>query len=400
MVQKLRFEWAIVGLALAAMTVLGGCGEGEHERIVPVPTHDEGPVYELYFEPPFRAPDGRQTAAIGRLAAVEKASPGTRWMGTIVSVPVDLGQHVERGQVLARLDTGDLDAMVGQATAAVAMAEAEHTNAQTHDRRMRSLHQRGSVTDRAREDAAARLLTAAAALEAARSGLAAARSRRKDAEILSPLEGIVVEKFVEVGDTTVPGTPAFVVEDPRELEVIAEVATATVGALAIGDKVTAEIAGTEWPAEISQIVGVADPGSRTVTVKARLEPPEDLEASAPRATELRSGAFARLFFARRAAPGEASEGSEELLVRRSAVVRRGQLEALFLLRPGENKSPDRVALRYVETGQTTADGEFVSILAGLEPGDLYAVEPPSGLLDGARTRRASLDTVADGPEAR
>ncbi len=84
---------------------------------------------------------------------------------------------------------------------------------------------------------------------------------------------------------------------------------------------------------------------------------------------LKSGMFARVSFTRGERPA--------LSVPASAIVRRGQLEGLFVAADG------RLRLRWVKTGKSDTAGTAFEILSGLEEGERYAVAPPPGLADGA-----------------
>jgi RND family efflux transporter MFP subunit len=299
------------------------------------------------------------TRVTGSLEPLRSVSPGTKILGRVERVAVVEGDRVERGAPLARLESRDLEAAVAQADAAVRMAQAQLENARVQHRRMTDLHGRGSVTDKNLEDATAAFRVAEAGLDQARANLAAARVMLGYAEISSPLAGWVVEKRVEAGDMATPGMPLFTVEDLSKVKVVVQVSEADVGGLAEGAAARVEVLGREYEATIDRVVPAGDPASRTFAVKLVLDNPQGA---------LKSGMFVRASFAH----GE----QQALRVPETALVRRGQLEGLFLA-----ADDGRLRLRWVKTGRR--DGGRVEILSGLEGGERYAVAPPPGVVDGA-----------------
>jgi RND family efflux transporter MFP subunit len=290
---------------------------------------------------------------------IRRVEPGTKILGRIDQVLVREGERVERGQLLARLESRDLQAAVAQAEAAVAMAAAELHNARVQHRRMVDLHGRGSVTDKNLEDAVAAFEVRRASQDQAEANLAAARVPLSYAEIRSPLAGWVVEKHVEAGDMAAPGVPFFAIEDLSRVRVAVQVPEAEVVDLAEGAAATVEILGREQQAEIDRIVPAGDPRSRTFAVQLLLDNPDG---------NLKSGMFARVGFA----GGE----RQALRVPATAVVERGQLTGLFVVDEGR-----AARLRWIKTGRRD-EGE-VEVLSGLQPGESYVLEPPPGLTDGA-----------------
>ncbi len=319
-----------------------------------------------------------QTRASGSVEPYRRVMPGTKILARIETVRVREGDRVERGQLLARLESRDLQAAVAQAEAALAMSEAELENARMQHARMRDLHGRGSVTDKALEDATTGFDVGRAAVAQAEANLAAARVSRSHAEVRSPLSGWVVARNVEAGDMTAPGAPMFTVEDVSKVKINVSVPEAEVVGLAEGGSAQVEILDRRIAAVIDRIVPAGDPASRTFSVRLLLDNPDGM---------LKSGMFARVSFA---------HGERRVLqVPASTLVRRGQLEGLFVVSEtddarvkGRAAFARKVSLRWIKSGRTTgedagAGGETrVEILSGLEAGERYVLTPPPGLADG------------------
>jgi len=348
------FKHVALMLVLPGMLVTTGCGgedrEGRESDLAPVAvdtalaTMQEVPVV---------------VRVTGAIEPAVRVSPGTKIMGRIESVTVREGDLVSRGQILARIEKRDLDAAVTTAVAAVAMAEANMANAHSQYGRMVDLHRKGSVTDKNLEDATAGFRVAEAAVEQARANLSAAEVTRTYAEIRSPINGFVVRKMAEAGDIASPGRSLFTLEDLAMVKVVLRVPESELVGLSVGSpiRVEVEVLQRTWEAKITRIIPAADPAGRTYDVQVDLPNPEG---------SLWSGMFARGSFER----GVRSV----LLVPESAVVRRGQLDGLFIV------GGDAVArLRWIRPGQV-ADGK-VEIISGLSAGERFLLSPPAGFVD-------------------
>jgi len=303
----------------------------------------------------------RITQASGTVEALRRVSPGTKILGRVDQVLVREGDAVVRGQLLARLESRDLEAAVTQAQAGVSMAEANLENARTHHRRMVDLHERGSVTDKNLEDVTAAFRVAEASLEQAHANLEVARVNLAYAEVRSPIDGWLIRKQVEAGDMAQPGAPLFTVEDTRQVKVDVRVSETDVEDLAVGSRAKVVIVGRHFEAAVDRVVPAGDPASRTFSVQFLLDNPGG---------ELRSGMFARVSF---------GHGEQEVMcVPDSALVTRGQLVGLFVVDDGHAR------LRWIKTGRRNDDGPVVlaEVLSGLQVGERYVVDP-TGLVDGA-----------------
>ncbi len=360
---------AVLALSTVLSFVLGCAGEKPTTHDAKSSAHRAEP-FQLVVRQVVRDQGLRTDSASGTLVALRRASPGTKVMGQVVAAPVEEGQTVRRNQLLARLESRDLEAGVRQAEAGLAMAEAELVKARANLERTKELHGRGSMTEKNLEDSNAYFSMTQAALESARANLEAAQVRLGYAEIRSPLDGWLTSKKLHVGDMATPGMPAFVVEDLAVLELNADLAQAQLAKLSAGDTVSVEVAGRTLPVVVARIVPSGDPRSRTFTLKAEIDNPSQ---------ELRSGMFARIFWT-------SAVESSTLRVPLSALVRRGQLEGVFLAeespngQTGEAGSP-RVRLRWVKIG-AEHEGE-IEILSGLDGDEQVVIDPPAELFDGA-----------------
>lgn len=324
---------------------------------------------------------GDEMIATGGVEASRRAMPGTKIMGRVDRVPVEEGQRVGSGALLAALERRDLEAAVRQAEAAVASAEAQLANAKAQYARIQELEAKGSATRKNLEDATSAFQMSEAGVAQAEANLEAARVTLTYAVVRSPFDGWVVTKRVEGGDMVQPGAPLFVVEDLDPVKVVAQIPETEVSRFAPGDQVTVEVAsvGAHTVGEIARLVPSGDPRSRTFQVDILLDNPDGV---------LKSGMFARVVLA--------EKGTRKgLFVPLSAVVSRGQLSGLFVV--DESGDSARARLRWVRLGGER--GDAVEVISGLAEGERYVLDPPTGLVDGTplSPRPAPSWTPADAP---
>ena len=314
--------------------------------------------------------------AVGTVRAVQTSQLASQIMGNIVAVQAHEGERVESGQVLVTIDDTQLRAAVEQATAAelaaqkdVSAAESELALAQSTLKRYQQLYEKKSVSPQEFDEiktraqsAEARRDMAKAALAQADAALAQARTSLGYMRIRAPFAGVVTERKADPGTLASPGMPILTLEDTRNYRLEVTVDESDVRLVHLGQSTPVNIdalGGAEITGKVAQIVPAADPGSRSFLVKIEL----------PKDAHLRSGLFGRAQFAR----GERSA----LLIPRSAVVERGQLQGVYVL------DAEQIAgLHYVTLGRTS--GQQVEVLSGLEGGEKIIATPGERELGGKR----------------
>ena len=314
--------------------------------------------------------------AVGTLRAAETSQLAAQMMGNIVEIRVREGDRVQRGQVLAVIDDAQPHAALDRATAAdlaaqqeILAAESEFSLAESTFKRYQTLYERKSVSPQEFDEIRARYQAAQARREMARAGQAQARAALQQAQtalgytrIVAPFDGLVTEKKSDVGTLANPGMAIFTVEDLRRYRLEATVNETDLRYVRQGQNVSVSIDAVgdrEFKGKVIEIVPAADPVSRSFLVK--LELPSD--------PALRSGLFGRAQFTR----GERTA----LLIPRSAIVERGQLQGIYVL------DPNRIAgLRYITLGNRSA--QQVEVLAGLQAGEMLVGDPDGRELGGKK----------------
>lgn len=354
--RRLRLARALIATVVAGFAGAACSGEPPQPAVAP---QDRAPV-SVEVTTTTMAPVARFTRATGTAEPWRRVAPGTKLMGRVETIHAREGQWVEAGEILATLESRDLEAAVEQAGAALAMARARRENAEIHHRRMVHLHQRGSVTDKALEDSTAAFRVAGAAVVQAAANLAAAEVNLTYTRIEAPLAGWVTEKRVEVGDMASPGQPLFTLEDLSRVKVTLQVPETEVSGLEAGSAVTAtvDVLDRSFRGEVHRVLPSANRQARTFEVQVLVDNPDGT---------LKSGMFVRARFPR----GE----RQALQVPESAVVRRGQLDGVLVV-----DADDVARLRWIRIGR--ADAGQVEVVSGLDVGERYLVAPPVEVVDG------------------
>lgn len=312
----------------------------------------------------------------GTVRAARTSLLASQLLANVVAIDVQEGARVRRGEVLAVLDDAQPRAELERATAARAAAqqeaiaaEAEYELAATTFRRYQDLYAKQSVSPQEFDEIQARYRATAARRELARARLEQARAAQAQANtvlgytrIRAPFDGVVTEKRVDPGTLVTPGMVLLVVEDTQRFRLEVTVDEDDIGFVRQGQTVPVRIdalGNDRWTGRVVQIVPAADPASRSFLVKVEL----------PVHAGLRSGLFGRAWFVR----GRRTA----LLVPATAVVERGQLQAVYTL------GPDHVArLRYVTLGSRVDDR--IEVLSGLTAGERVVAQPGGRDLAGKR----------------
>jgi RND family efflux transporter MFP subunit len=305
----------------------------------------------------------RQTQPIeGRFVALRAGPIAAQSRGAVMEMLVSVGDRVEKGAVLAVLDTDRLEAEVarqranvGYREAQVSGAKAQHRQANQQLARMQKLR-KSSAFSKARLDdltsasllARLEIAESAAVLETAKADLALAALTLERSRIIAPFAGVVSRRYIQAGAYVVDGAPVVDLIDDQSLEIEADVPASRVAGLTEGLSVTVEWEGiASQRAVVRAVIPQENAMSRTRAV--RFTPQFD-----PRVVNAASGASATV----RVPVGAARD---VLTVHKDAVIEQG---GYYVYVVDEGK-----ALRKrVQLGES-AGGRFI-VLEGLEAGML------------------------------
>lgn len=336
--------------------------------------------------------------------------------GRVAAIEADVGDRVEAGQVLLRLETTEAEVQARQAEAAVAAARAQLDRllagateeeleqiqaavrqaalqleqAQAELARVESLYAKGGVSAQAYENARTQAALAEAALRSAEArlqaveagareedvraaqaqlrqaeaGLELARTQLANALLEAPFSGVVSQRSAEVGALLSPGAPAFTLVDLEELKILLRVPGREVLALTPGAPARIRVEGLEgaFTGRVHRINPVADPQTNLFGVEVRL-PNED--------QRLRAGLTATVELPLR-------QVEEALAVPARAVVTRNQQRGVYVV------EEDVVRFQPIEVG--LRDGDWVEARSGLNEGAIVVTAGVEFLEPGQRVR--------------
>lgn len=341
---------------MAVLVALAGCKGGHEEKAA-----SQLPVAQVWVQEVAEQGIGPQLEVAGTVQAVERAQIAPRISGQIVQLPVVLGSHVRKGDLLVKLNAAEISAQVLQARARLEQVRRNLVR----EEKLQQQEASTPETVRALRDQA----------RIAEAALQEVTIMMEYADITAPFAGIITRKIANVGDLASPGVVLLEMENDQALQVVAQVPERVVLRVLKGDAlpVTVPAAGMTVSGKVAEVSSAADPVSRTAQVKI------DLESGA----DLRSGQFARVTLT----------GVEEksLLINEKAVQPFGQMERVFLVEEaGQTAGAAKIArLSLVRTG-ARYDGQ-VEILAGLSAGDRVVVGCGERLQDGQ-----PLEVMAEG----
>ncbi len=202
----------------------------------------------------------RQTQPIeGRFVARRSGPIAAQSRGAVMEMLVSVGDRVEKGAVLAELDTDRLEAEaqrqranVGYRQAQVAGAKARYQQAEQELSRMQKLRKSSAFSLAKLDDLTSAALVArleiteaSAVLETAKADLALATLNLDRARITAPFAGVVARRYIQPGAFVSDGTPVVDLIDDRSLEIEADVPSSRIPGLVAGLPVTVELNGLE-----------------------------------------------------------------------------------------------------------------------------------------------------------
>lgn len=352
--------------AFAAALVLAGCKE--EVAVAPEPIR---PVKVMTVT---REASERPVTYSGAVEARTTAALGFRVAGKLVERRVDVGDRVEAGTVVARLDGADLDLALRAAEAAVDSARAGRDVAADALARTRTLFEKGHVAKAALDKAVLESDQAVATYDRAVSSRDQAKNQAAYGDLLADGPGIVTEVRAEAGQVLAAGAPVVVVARDGDKEVRVAVPEQDVRHFDRGVRVRVAYWAdptVNHTGVVREIAGSADAPSRTFAVRVAL--PDD-----PR---VRLGQTATVSVS-------VPLGEAGVAVPLSALDRSGGDTVVWTV----DRASETVASRRVGLAGTTGDG--VRVTAGLAPGDLVVTAGTQFLTEGKKVRLVSGTATA------
>ena len=180
-------------------------------------------------------------SATGTLSAVTTVQVGTQVSGKLTDISVDFNDHVKKGQLIARIDPTLSEQTVRDAEAGLERSQADLEQKGLEFQRNEQLFQRKVLTEIEFNNAKYALAMAHASVKSAQVTLDRARQNLSYTQIYAPIDGIVVERDVELGQTVVASmqTPQLflIANDLSQMQILASVDESDIGAIIDGQSV-------------------------------------------------------------------------------------------------------------------------------------------------------------------
>ena len=220
---------------VAGLAVLAAAGGG---WIYWQKTHSAPEVPRFRTAAVDRGAISQAVLANGTLQPVNTVNVGTQVSGTVLERSADFNDHVKKGQVLLRLDPATLQARLRQALAQLSSAEASLALARSTVERNQRLVAQGFISALALDQSQREVAAAQAGVEVARAQVDAAQTDVNNSVIRSPVDGVVIKRNIEVGQTVAASyqTPDLyqIAQDLREMRIHTNVSEADVGLIRPG----------------------------------------------------------------------------------------------------------------------------------------------------------------------
>ena len=276
----------VIGAAVA-LVIVGAIGGTVAMRIVKKAGEGPGgkgalPPVVLEFSPADLArveaqPLSRWLPVSGALQPVRQATVKAKVSGDVRQITVREGESVRAGQLLVRIDTADLEAKLIERTGALESARAQLAMAAKTQATNQALLKQNFISQNAYDNSESSFGVSQGGVKSAEAQVQLARNALRDANVASPLAGVVAKRHVQPGEKVAFDSPLVTVVDLTELELQAAVPASDVPELALGKAVELSIDGfgeRRFTGRVERINPAAEPGTRAILVYVGIPNPD------------------------------------------------------------------------------------------------------------------------------
>ena len=363
-----RYLWAAIALVLL-LAVWGILSRLLARNALDREAH-QASVLTVLTTQPRRGPAADTLVLPGSVQAYYEAPIYARTSGYLKIWYTDIGTAVKKGQLLAEIETPEVDQQLRQAEADLGTARANYELARTTNERWQGLLATQSVSQQDADQRAGDAAAKAAAQASAAANVARLRELEGFKRVLAPFAGVVTQRNTDVGALInagqTPGSALFRVADTHRLRIYVQVPQPY--AAEIGSGISAILEFTDHPgqhysATVASTAHALDAASRTLQVELQIDNAKG---------ELLPGSYVQVTFSLPTSPGT-------LRVPVNAVIFRGKSPQVATV-----DADHRVRLRDIAEGRDF--GTEVEVLAGIGPDDALIVNPPDSIADGTPVR--------------
>jgi RND family efflux transporter MFP subunit len=314
---------------------------------------------------PKRAGEGQTLALPGTLQGYVQAPIAARASGYLKRWVVDIGSRVNKGDLLAEIDSPEIDQQLSQAIAARDQAAASLNLANSTMNRWEALRKKDAVSQQELEERRSAAAQMRANLAAADANLERLRQLQGFKRVVAPFAGVITKRNVDVGDLIDAGGGAgrtlFVLSQTDPLRIYVNVPQTYAQNVKVGQQVTvtqSELQDRAFQGQVARTSGAIDTATRTMQIEVTLPNKNGV---------LMPGAYVQVQLP--------LQGASALTIPTTALMIRGDGIRVAML-----DSEKRVRLRPVKIGRNY--GPNVEVLDGLTPTDEIVLNPPDSLVEG------------------
>jgi RND family efflux transporter MFP subunit len=376
-------RYVFIAVALALLLAIWGIITRLGARNALERTAAAAAVATVTTTQPHRGPVTSDLVLPGTVQAFYEAPIYARTNGYLKAWYTDIGTPVKKGQLLAVIETPEVDQQQRQAQADLATAQANYELARTTNERWKGLLATQSVSQQDADERAGDAAAKLAARQSASANLARLNELESFKRVLAPFDGVVTQRNTDIGALINagqnPGSALFRVADTHRLRIYVSVPQPYAAGVRPGDSAQLEFAdhpGQRYTATVANTAHALDASSRTLLVELQIDNAKGA---------LLPGSYAQVYF-------NLARGFDALRIPVNTVLFRTQGLQVATL-----DAQQRVHLKTITQGRDF--GTEIEVLSGITAADTLVVNPPDSLTDGAQVRVEQPQGAPGGPDS-
>jgi RND family efflux transporter MFP subunit len=369
-------------IALVALTITGGVAaygiiQRAHSAAQAAQWTDQQAIPTVALARLWRGPGVRKVTLPGTIQAYYRAAIYARVSGYLQSWQADIGAHVKGGQLLASIDTPDLDQEFAQAKADLATATANAQLAAVTAERWNALVKLQWVSKQTADDKNGSAAATKATMDAASANVKRLEAMEGFKNIVAPFDGVVTARKTDIGaliNAGNAGQELFEVSDLHKVRIYVQVPQAFTAELQPGLQATFEMRqypGQQFDAKVVTTSNAMELNSRSMLVELQADNADG---------KLFAGAYCQVHF-------QLPNNPNEMRVPATALVPADRGAQVALL-----GNDGKAVLKPVQLGRDF--GDSVEVVAGLSPSDRVIDSPPETLQSGDQVQLAATTPLA------
>jgi RND family efflux transporter MFP subunit len=343
------------------LLVLSSCSN--KEKVASEPNTDSTIVVTV------ATPSGNEQQSInisGQVEASQSANISTRVMGYITKLNVKVGDHVNKGQLIASISNNDIVAKRAQVDAMIAEGNDAVQNAQKDYDRFTALYKQQSATAKELDNATLQYNSAKSRLESAKQMRNEVNAMLAYTTLTAPFSGTVTQKLADAGSMANPGMPIVTIERSGSYQVSAAVPETQINQIKQGQAVTVNIKSINktFTGKVIQLNQSSQFTGGQYIIKVSIPDKEK--------NGLYAGMYANLSIA---SSNKVEVATDAVLVPVSSIINKDQLTGLYTI-----SANNTALLRWVRLGKTF--GDKAEVLSGLGNNEQFIVSADGKLYNG------------------